>query len=285
MKYKFLCWIAFGFSLLAVTEVYSPAPSVQEHQLTAQQIEARKWLNDGVEAYKKSSTDEAIEDFKKAKELDPSLTNAQVYLATAYSSQYILGAPSPQNIRYGELALEGFQELLEKDPNSLSAIDGAGLILYNMAGLPFSIEKMEESKSYHQKHIQIAPNDPEPYYWIGVIDWSIAFRSNSVLRDDWTKKTSRELDPSDAMPEEIRQEFATKYGDVVQEGIQNLTKAIALRTDYADAMAYLNLLYRQKADMERNSISRDDDLKTADDLVDQVKAIKEKEMKQSEQNQ
>jgi hypothetical protein len=47
-------------------------------------------------------------------------------------------------------------------------------------------------------------------------------------------------------------------------------------------MAYLNLLYRQKADMERNPISRDDDLKTAEELVDQIKSIKEKKMKQLE---
>ncbi len=40
----------------------------------------------------------------------------------------------------------------------------------------FRSQKMEESKAYHEKHIQIKPTDPEPYYWIGVIDWSIAFR-------------------------------------------------------------------------------------------------------------
>ena len=37
---------------------------------------------------------------------------------------------------------------------------------------------------------------------------------------------------------------------VVQDGIDNLNKAIALRPDYDDAMAYLNLLYRRKADLQ-----------------------------------
>ena len=283
MKYS-LRLIAFGFSLFTVTGC-SSTQAAQEQQLTAQQIEARKWLNDGIEAYKRIRTDEAIEDFKKAKELDPSLTNAQLYLATAYATQYIPGAPSQQNVRYGELALAAYKELLEKDPNDLSAIDGAGSILYIMAGMPFSVEKMEESKSYHQKHIQIASNDPEPYYWIGVIDWSIAFRANAVLRNDWIKKTSGQLDASDAMPEDVRAEFSAKCGDIVQEGIENLTKAIALRADYDDAMAYLNLLYRQKADIEHDTASREADLKKADDLVDRCKAIKEKKMKRSEQTQ
>jgi tetratricopeptide (TPR) repeat protein len=285
MKRRFLSSIALGLSLFGVAVDRGVAQSAQEQPATAQNLEARKWLSEGIEAYKRASTDEAIEDFKKAKEFDPSLIGAQLYLATAYATQYIPGAPSAQNVRYAELALEGYKELLEKDPNNLAAMDGAGFIRYNLAGQPFNVEKVEESKSYHQKHTQIAPNDPEGYYWIGVIDWSIAFRSNRILRNDWIKKTSRELEPSDAMPEEIRQEFATKYGDVVPEGIQNLTKAIALRTDYDDAMAYLSLLYRQKADLERNPISGDDDLKTADDLVDQLKAIQEKKMKRFEQTQ
>ena len=81
------------------------------------------------------------------------------------------------------MALQEFKEILEKRPDNLSAIDGAGSILYNMAGTPFSIEKMEESKSYHQKHSELQPEDPEPYYWVGVIDWSLAFRGNREMRE------------------------------------------------------------------------------------------------------
>ena len=67
-------------------------------------LRARDKLNKGVQAYKAGQTDLAIEDFKTAKDLDPSLTNARIYLATAYSAQYIPGAPSPENIRNGQQA-------------------------------------------------------------------------------------------------------------------------------------------------------------------------------------
>ena len=43
-------------------------------------------------------------------------------------------------------------------------------------------------------------------------------------------------------------------------------------------MAYLNLLYRQKADMETDPAARDADTKLADDLVEKVKAIKQKKL-------
>ena len=42
----------------------------------------------------------------------------------------------------------------------------------------------------------------------------------------------------------------TKNTPMVEEGMQMLNKAIELRPDYDDAMAYLNLMWREKADIE-----------------------------------
>ncbi len=50
-------------------------------------------------------------------------------------------------------------------------------------------------------------------------------------------------------------------------------------------MAYLNLLYRQKADMEVTVTEQELDVKIADDLVDQVKAIKKRKMSTSQSPQ
>jgi hypothetical protein len=49
---------------------------------------------------------------------------------------------------------------------------------------------------------------------------------------------------------------------------------MSLRPDYDDAMAYLNLLYRRKADVVESQTERDEFIKQADDLVDRVKEIK-----------
>jgi tetratricopeptide (TPR) repeat protein len=239
-------------------------------------LRARDKLNKGVNAYKNAQFDEAIEDFKAAKQYDPSLTNAQLYLATAYASQYIPGAPSPENINNGNQAMAEFKNILDTDPANVSAIDGIGSILYNMGGTPFDAQKLEDSKSYHMKHIALKPDDPEPYYWVGVIDWSLAYRANKDLRDSYNHTSKKPVKESDAMPPALATEFAQKYGMTIDEGIQNLQTALQKKDDYDDAMAYLNLLYRQKADTETSNDARDADLKQADDLVDRVKAIKQK---------
>src|SRR2546427_13177433 len=145
-------------------------------------LKARDLLNKGVAEFKGGQYDKAIEYFKQSKDLDPGLMNARLYLATAYASQYIPGAPSEENVRKGQQAIAEFQDVLRGDPKNLSAIDGIGSILYQMAATPFTPAKFEESKTYHVKHIQLKPNDPEPYYWVGVIDWSLAFRANSEMR-------------------------------------------------------------------------------------------------------
>src|SRR5579871_4996165 len=54
-------------------------------------LRARDKLNKGVQAYKNAKYEDAIENFKDAVELDPSLVNARLYLATAYMGQYIPG--------------------------------------------------------------------------------------------------------------------------------------------------------------------------------------------------
>jgi tetratricopeptide (TPR) repeat protein len=243
-------------------------------------LKARDLLNRGVQAYKDGQFDAAIEDFKQAKDLDPHLVVARLYLATAYATQYIPGAPSDDNNRLGQQAIQEFQEVLQADPSNLSAIDGIGSLLYNMGANPFDPKVLEESKSYHQKHIQLKPEDPESYYWIGVVDWTLAFKGNKDMRADYNARAKKPVKDLDPMPEALRSEFADKYGPLVQEGIQNLQKAIELRPDYDDAMAYLNLMYRQKADLETDPTARDSDLRLADELVDKVKEIKQKKMEQ-----
>ncbi len=84
---------------------------------------------------------------------------------------------------------------------------------------------------------------------MGVIDWTLAYRGNATMRQAYNvqnpKKQLKDVDP---LPDKLRADFAQQYGMMVDEGLQMIQKAVELRPDYADAMAYQNLLLRQKAD-------------------------------------
>jgi tetratricopeptide (TPR) repeat protein len=247
-------------------------------------LRARDLLNKGVAAFKEGQFDKSVEFFKEAKGLDPDLLNARLYLATAYASEYIPGAPSAENKRHGEEAIAEYKLVLEKVPDNLSAIDGLASILYQMAGQPFDEKKFEESKTYHQKHIALKPQDPQPYYSIGVIDWAIAYRGNTEMRADYNKAhINKQVKDTDPLPPDVRTAYTQKYGPLVDDGIASLQQAIKTKPEYDDAMTYLNLLYRRKADMVESSAERDGLTKQADDLLDKVKEIKQKRSEQQEQ--
>jgi tetratricopeptide (TPR) repeat protein len=245
--------------------------------------QARHFLQQGVQAFKTGQFDQAIEDFKHAKELDPSLVNASLYLATAYANQYIPGAPSKENVELGKQAIQEFQEVLAQDPENLSAIDGIASVLYSMGGTPFDRETLDEAKQYWQKHIDIKPKDPEPYYRVGVIDWTVVYRADRELHEAWAQKKSVTQDADEPMPEGLRQKFQNQFDIIINDGIEHMKQAILLRPEYDDAMAYLNLLYRLKAGMEPTAGLRDADLREADELVDQVTKIKKRKMASSPQ--
>jgi len=284
MPVSLIRWSVFAsYLLIACPQLSSALPCSrgqspqQEPALSKDQQEATDALNQGVEAFKNAQFDEAERLFQRAKQLDPSLQNASLYLATIYASQYIPGAPSEDNQQRAKLAVSEYKEVLRGDPQNLSAIDGIASILYQMAGQPFAPELFAESKTYYQKHIELKPQDPQPYYSVGVIDWALAYRESTKLRDEFNKSVGGEgLKPGDPLPEAIRRTYAEDFGPTIDEGIASLKRAIELKPDYDDALTYLNLLYRRKADVVSTADEREELTKMADDLLDHVKDIKMK---------
>ena len=226
-------------------------------------LKARDQLNKGVQAYKNAKYELAIEHFKNAVAYDPRLLNARLYLATAYAQQYIPGADTPENNQMGQQAIDEYKKVLQMDPRNTNSVKG-------IASLYFNMKKFDQAKEYHAKAKELDPNDPEEYYSVGVIDWTQTYAPRQEARASLGLKPDEPLKDKKVC-ESLRDRNLPK----VEEGIQNLNKALQLRPDYDDAMAYLNLLYREKADLEcGNPDARTADLKTADDWVDKTMATK-----------
>ena len=234
-----------------------------------EKLRARDQINKGVQSYKNAKYEEAIEHFKNAVQLDPSLLNARLYLATAYMQQYIPGADSPENNRFAEQAIDEFQKVLDSNPPKEQKI----LALKGIASLYFNMKKMDEAKKYHEQVAALDPNDPEVYYSIAVIDWTQAYQPRLEARAKLgLKPTDTTIDKKTCA--ELKKAIDANQA-VVEDGIAKLNKAIELRPDYDDAMAYLNLMYREREDLEcDNPDARKADLKTADDWVDKTLATK-----------
>ncbi len=234
-------------------------------------LRARDQLNKGVSAYKNAHYEEAINHFQQAVELDPSLLNARMYLATAYAQQYIPAVDSPDNVRMAQQAIEQYQKVLDSTPAREQKVNSAKGIAY----LYLNMKKFDEAKKYYRMASDVDPNDPEPYYSVGVIDWTASYQPRMEERAKLGMKPEENLNPKNKDQKKICEELKQKNMPAISEGIDSLNKAIQLRPDYDDAMAYMNLMYREKADVECDDLAaRAEDLKTADSWVDKTLATK-----------
>ena len=76
------------------------------------------------------------------------------------------------------------------------------------------------------------------------------------------------------IPDKLRKELAEKNGPLVEEGLNAFNKAIELKPNDADSMVYLNLMYRQKAEIDPDDDTRQADLKQAEDWVNKALAAR-----------
>jgi TonB family protein len=189
--------------------------------------------------------------------------------------QYSPGDPTKENLKLANEAYADLKSHLEIDPNDAATVEKLGILLFQMAGTPFDPTKFEESKKYYKRQIALLPNDPDPYFMVGCIDWTLADRANNQMRLDYNKQhLSSPVRGSDALPSSLRIDYASRYASMVNEGIENVEKALSLSPDDRDALAFLNLLLRRKADMAESEPERTALLRQADDLVAKVNAMK-----------
>jgi tetratricopeptide (TPR) repeat protein len=237
-------------------------------------LRARDRLNKGVQAYKNAKYEDAIEKFKDAVALDPGLINAKLYLATAYANQYIPGADTPDNNRNAEQAIAVFQQVLDSHPGREAEINS----LKGIASLYFQMKRLDKAKEFYSKVSQMDPNDPEVYYSIGVIDWTETYQPRME------EKAKLGLKPDEPIKDKkVCQDLRTKNADKVKDGMAMLQKALDIRPDYDDAMAYYNLMYREQADIEcGDQRAREEDLKKADEWVKKTMAIKQQKLEKQQ---
>jgi Tfp pilus assembly protein PilF len=235
-----------------------------------EKLRARDSLNKGVQAFKNAKYPEAVELFKTSVDLDPTFTTARLYLAMAYMSQYIPGADSPENNKMAEAAFSEFQKVLQQDPKNTTA-------LASIASLFFNQKKLDEAKDWYLKLIAVDPNNKEAYYTLGVIAWTKVFQVRMEAR---AKLSMKPEDPGPLKDKKVREAVAEKNLPIVEDGIKNLSKALEIDPKYDDAMAYLNLLYRERADLAETSELYKKDIESADQWVQ--KTLETKKIKQAE---
>ncbi|MGD0966573.1 MAG: energy transducer TonB, partial [Candidatus Acidiferrales bacterium] len=192
----------------------------------------------------------------------------QETLGQQLADEFILGDPSDENLQFGNRAIVEYMKELKENPNDLGAIDNLATLLFQMAAQPFDMAKAEQAKSYFQEHIRLEPQNPEPYVWVGAIDWILEVRANDDLSDtDNLGDFGKAIRDVGTIPTSVRAEYVHRYGVIADEGINDLQKAIAIDPFDQDAVLYLQQLYRIKADLVETPTERSNLIAQANDVI------------------
>jgi tetratricopeptide (TPR) repeat protein len=167
------------------------------------------------------------------------------------------GLDTPANLDTAQQAIKIFEEVLAKEPNDINSMK-------QIAGIYFSVKKLDDAKIWQKKVLAADPKDPEAAYTIGVIDWTEAHEN--VLKELQSAGMNDDGEGNTKAPKKIMATIKEENTPLVEEALKYLNQAIDNRPNYDDAMAYLNLVYRRKADLDYgNSAAVKDDLAQAED--------------------
>jgi tetratricopeptide (TPR) repeat protein len=180
---------------------------------------------------------------------------AKSYLATALAQNIVPGLDTQENLKTADQAISIFQEVLAKRPDDVNS-------LKQIAGIYFSIKKLDEAKTWQKKVLAVDAKDPEAAYTIGVIDWTEAHEN--TLKALVPAGINDDGEGNAKAPKKVMDTIKDENSALIEEGLQYLNQAVANRANYDDAMAYLNLIYRRKADLDfGNDAARKADLAQA----------------------
>jgi len=241
-------------------------------------LQARDNLNKGVGAFKNAKYGDAVEFFKAAIELDPTYPTARLYLATAYMSQYIPGAESPENLAFAKNATDNFLKVLEANPKDTTALKSLASLAYQQVAGASSVEektkRLDVAADWNKKLAEVDPNEKEAFYSQGVITWAKFYPAWMAARNKLGMKPEA---PGPIKDKKVRAELAEKYEAIVQGGIKNLEKALEIDKEYDEAMAYLNLLHREWADVAETDAEYKKETEIADQWMS--KTLETRKMK------
>ena len=181
--------------------------------------------------------------------------------------QYIPGAESPENQQMADHALEQFQKVLAQEPKNDVATQ-------SIASIYFNEKKWDDAEQWYKKATELNPKNREGFYTLGVIAWTRWYKPWAEAR---AKLGMKPEDPGPIKDKKVREGLKSQYLPVINAGLDNLQKALEVDKEYDDAMAYVNLLIRERADLDDSADEYKKDVETADNWVQ--KAMQTKKIK------
>jgi tetratricopeptide (TPR) repeat protein len=237
-------------------------------------VQARVELKQGNAFYQKEEYRQALAKFQRGLELDPSATFAWRSAGLTALALFRPGDPSPQNMQYAETAIDAFKKYLEDYPDNekvreyllttlvqTKRFDEALAYLREQgdpndpdvvrAQVNILIQAGRYDEAWQLAQRMTGPNQAEVLYSVGVSAWDQAYRNPNLSYEQRSK--------------------------MVDTGLEALKRALDVKPDYFEAMAYYNLMFREKAKLELDGTKRLEYVALADEWMKKALDLRKKQ--------
>jgi len=215
-------------TLLAVAALLVSGVTTLMGQSSSQPPDWRDWIKQGTEAFRWARYSEAASAFQKASDANPESPVPHLYLALGWLQQFIPGAMSADNADHARRAEAELRRALDLDP----MIWTAAVVLGQLA---FSESRLEDAREWYRKALAVEPRNAQTWCDLGVVAWQQCHRQGKLA-----------------------------HQPILEEAISDFEKSVAFDPANQDAMQYLSLLLRERADMREGDEEKRADLAAAD---------------------
>lgn len=242
--------------------------------LGCSELRARQLAREGNQLFRDGEYPAALEKYRLSEELHPGIPQVVLNRGLACRQMVIPGSDAAEHQRAVDCALQAFQELsklepndsrgeelyvqtlfdgdrfetlvdmytkrLEADPKDLEAVN-ALIQIYSRW------EKWQETLKWTVRRAELMPHDAEAQYGVGVLIFNLLLEKGGAgpnAKYDPRPEANPEQEPPAFRPDDIVSAERVRLANL---GIEHLEHALKILPTYREAMAYVTLLYRQRA--------------------------------------
>ena len=240
-------------------------------------IPGRTELKKGNKLYKEEAYKEALAQFQLGLKLDPSAKRAWRSVGLTAMALYKPGMDTAENNKYVDVAIDAFQKYLTAFPDDTNAEDYMVAMWISANRYDKAIEFLKKQRVEHPGEAKIdqglinvmlkANRFEEALQWITNNARKEAKLYYLVETNAWGRSYN---DPTITYEDRIK---------IVDIGLDAGKRAIDVKSDYMEAMVYINLLYREKVKLTLDPKEKDQFTKMADDWRQKALDLREKQKK------
>lgn len=246
-------------------------------------FQSRAEIRQGNEFFKVGKYDTALAKYNHALQLDPGEKKLYKNLGLAYMGLYQPGSKHPKDIEYSQKAIDYLKKYIEAFPQDKKASEFLVTMYLNSGRLDDALAFFQDYSQKHPQDSKAMETMANLYFQKadfphGVEMMERAMKLTGPKKETYETIGAQAWDKAHNYPELTDEQRQA----VVTQGIEAMNKSLALDPNYAEALAFINLLYREQAKLDQKTDPKkaEEDIAKADEYRN--KAIELQKQKQAQ---